>query len=171
MKPFSLKTNLVVVNKVTFVILTLTALAGFISLNLLSAQEKPQVTETPIYAASDNARWSPCEGLSGCEFLQLRGDPKKEPSEAIFRLAAGVHFPKHWHTSPEHIVGIKGRLVINLENGSTYTVGSGSFLYNPGGMIHWGHCSNEESCLYYVYDDKPYDIYLAEKVEAGMEKK
>lgn len=162
MKQLMLKIFTIIKTSPIRAMLLLATLAIFISPKLAFSQEKPQITENPIYATPNNDNWQSCEGLPGCKFIQLRGNPKKEASEAIFRLDASVRFPKHWHTSPEHIVGIKGRLVINLENGDTFTVGSGEFLYNLGGMIHWGHCSEEEPCLYYVYDDKPYDIYLVE---------
>jgi hypothetical protein len=36
------------------------------------------------------------------------------------------------------------------------------FLFNPGAMIHWGNCGEMQTCVYYVYDDKPYDIHLVE---------
>lgn len=122
--------------------------------------DKPQVTEAPVYVGADDPRWRPCEGLPGCRFIPLRGDATGEASEAIFRLERSVRFPKHWHTSPEHFVTIRGTLVINLENGDRFSLGPQSFLYNPGGMVHWGHCTDAEACVYYVYDDKPYDIHL-----------
>jgi quercetin dioxygenase-like cupin family protein len=127
-----------------------------------SAGDKPRVVERPVYVDSQAAVWRACEGLPGCEFLPLRGDAGREASEAIFRLSAGIGFPKHWHTSPEHILVMQGRLEMNLENGDRYSIGPHVFLYNPGGMIHWGRCAEGEACVYYVYDDKPYDIHLLE---------
>lgn len=127
-----------------------------------NGQSKPPVVEKIVSVDSGSAQWRKCEGLPGCIFLPLRGDAKREASEALFQLDAGVQFPKHWHTSPEHLFVVQGTLVMNLENGERHEVGARSFLYNPGGMIHWGNCAQGEPCVYYVYDDKAYDIHLVE---------
>ena len=142
--------------------LLVVALGGAIGAGQTYADGKPQVTENPRYVDSRASTWRPCQGLPGCEFLPLRGDASREASEAIFRLAAGVSFPKHWHTSAEHILVIEGQLKMKLENGDHYSVGPDTFLYNPAGMIHWGSCGEEQACVYYVYDDQPYDIHLVE---------
>ena len=142
--------------------LVLAVSACSFGIGMAYANDKPRVAENAAHVDSRASAWRACEGLPGCQFLPLRGNAAKEPSEAIFRLAAGVRFPKHWHTSPEHILVIEGRLNMNLENGDHYSVGPRAFLYNPGGMIHWGNCGEEEDCVYYVYDDKPYDIHVVE---------
>ena len=126
------------------------------------AQNKPTPTASPIFIDTQSAQWQACEGLPGCKFVPLRGNAKREASEAMFQLGAGVIFPKHWHTSAEHVVVLQGRLSMNLENGERYSVGPGAFLYNPGGMIHWGDCAPGAACVYYVYDDQPYDVHLVD---------
>lgn len=126
------------------------------------AENKPKVVEPARFIDPQQAAWQPCEGLPGCEFVPLRGDATKEASEALFRLAAGVRFPKHWHTSPEHILVVQGELNMSLANGERYSIGPRMFLYNPSGMIHWGNCGAKEACVYYVYDDQPYDVHLVE---------
>ena len=136
------------------------ALASF--LMVANGQSKPPVMEKVVSVDSGSAQWRQCEGLPGCIFLPLRGDAKRESSEALFQLEAGVKFPKHWHTSPEHLFVVQGKLIMNLENGERHEVGPRGFLYNPGGMIHWGNCAHGQPCVYYVYDDKPYDIHLVE---------
>lgn len=139
-------------------VLAMLALASAAS----AAEPKPAVIESPVFVDSTQFQWQKCEGLPGCTFLPLRGDAKREASAAIFRLEAGVRFPKHWHTSAEHILVMQGELDMNLENGARYRVGPRAFLYNPGGMIHWGQCAAGEACVYYVYDDQPYDIHLVQ---------
>lgn len=134
---------------------------ALMSLATLS-EAKPPVTDAVVGIDTASVPWRKCEGLPGCTFLPLHGDARREPSEALFQLEAGVEFPKHWHTSPEHLFVVQGTLVMNLENGERHDVGARGYLYNPGGMIHWGHCAPAEPCVYFVYDDKPYDIHLVE---------
>nr|WP_169806747.1 cupin domain-containing protein [Actinomadura macra] len=93
--------------------------------------------------------------------MQLKGDPATGPSEAMFTLKAGTPFPKHWHTSPEHVVGVKGTMLWNIKGHKTYKVGAGDFLYYPGKAVHWGQCAPGADCVYYVYDELPYDFHPA----------
>lgn len=125
---------------------------------LVTAQEKPLVTEAPIFIALDSQPWTPCEGLTGCEFVGLFGDPAVEGSQTLFRLAAGTEFPKHWHTSSENYIGVAGQLEFNLETGENVTLARGDYLHYQGGVVHWGQCVGSENCVYYVYNDLPYDI-------------
>jgi len=142
-----------------------TVLLGLLALSVGLAQNivKPEVTEEPIYVALDSQDWQPCEGLSGCEFIGLFGDPAVGASQTIFRLEAGTEFPKHWHTSSENYMGVQGKLEFNLETGETVALARGDFLHYQGGMIHWGQCAEGEDCVYYVYNDLPYDIVLVEE--------
>jgi quercetin dioxygenase-like cupin family protein len=142
-----------------------TVLLGVLALNVGLAQNivKPEVTEEPIYVALDSQDWQPCEGLPGCEFVGLFGDPVVEGSQTIFRLEAGTEFPKHWHTSSENFMGVQGELNFNFETGETATLARGDFLHYQGGMVHWGQCAEGEDCVYYVYNDLPYDIVLVEE--------
>ncbi|MGI5488151.1 cupin domain-containing protein [Microtetraspora malaysiensis] len=105
---------------------------------------------------------SPCEGLPGCTFVQLKGDPQKGPSEAVFTLKAGTPFSPHWHTSPEHVVGVSGTMLWHVKgHKKTYRVGAGDFLYYPSKAVHWGRCAPGADCTYYVFDELPYDFHEA----------
>ncbi|MER6943509.1 cupin domain-containing protein [Nonomuraea sp. NPDC000554] len=106
---------------------------------------------------------TPCEGLPGCTFVQLKGDPETGPSEAMFTLKAGTPFAPHWHTSPEHVVGVSGTMLWNVKGHKTYKVGRGDFLYYPSKAVHWGRCAKGADCVYYVYDSEPYDFHPAER--------
>ena len=146
-------------------ILSTFILLGFLIINSISAwaQTKPDVTETPIYIALDSQPWTPCEGLVGCEFVSLFGDPSIEGSQSLFRLKAGTVFPKHWHTSSENYIGVTGQLEFNLETGENIILRHGDYLHYQGGMVHWGQCIAGEDCVYYVYNDQPYNIILVEE--------
>lgn len=111
-----------------------------------------------VFHDADTERWTPCEGLPGCTQLPSRGNPATGASEAVFRFKAGTPFAAHYHTSPEHVVGIAG-IMQYVINGTTYHVGPGDFLYYPGRTVHSGICSSGADCIFHVYDDLPYDIF------------
>jgi len=125
---------------------------------------KPQVKEKPVNLTSDKVTWSPCgPEIPGCEIAVIHGDPTKGPSDVYIRFPAGGTFPKHWHTNNERLVGIQGTVTINLEDGTVATISPGAFVFLPGGMVHWGGCTNEGPCLFYLYNDMPTDTHLVKE--------
>ena len=142
-----------------FKLLALAALLGGSTL-AQPTPTKPQVKTPAQFIELDTQPWQKCEGLSGCEFVLLRGNPTTSSSRWMFRLKAGTPFPRHWHSTPENMVGIRGQLVFRFETGDTRTLRAGDFLTYPAGMIHGGVCQPGADCLYYAFNDKPYDIHL-----------
>lgn len=126
------------------------------------AQEKPVVSEPSRFADFEAGDRQPCEGLPGCDFTLVRGDPATGSSQWVFRFAAGTPFPKHWHSTPENMVGIRGTLTFNFETGEQHALGAGDFLNYQTGMIHWGQCEAGEDCVFYAFNDLPYDIHVVE---------
>ncbi|MEV4064360.1 cupin domain-containing protein [Nonomuraea dietziae] len=127
------------------------------------ADSRPAQTADQVTYHSHKEKGSPCEGLEGCTFVQLKGDPATGPSEAMFTLKAGTPFSPHWHTSPEHVVGVSGTMLWHVEGRKTYRVGVGDYLYYPSKAVHWGKCAPGADCVYYVYDSQPYDFHSAER--------
>ncbi|WP_194293299.1 cupin domain-containing protein [Actinomadura macrotermitis] len=127
------------------------------------AESRPVPAADRVVYHGHKEKGSPCEGLAGCTFVQLKGDPKSGPSEAMFTLKAGTPFPPHWHTSPEHVVGVSGVMLWHVAGKKTYRVGAGDFLYYPSKAVHWGKCAQGADCVYYVYDSEPYDFHPAER--------
>ncbi|WP_043632856.1 cupin domain-containing protein [Nonomuraea candida] len=127
------------------------------------ADSRPTQAADRVIHHSHKEKGSPCEGLEGCTFVQLKGDPKTGPSEAMFTLKAGTPFSPHWHTSPEHVVGVSGVMLWHVEGHKTYRVGAGDYLYYPSKAVHWGKCAPGSDCVYYVYDSRPYDFHPAER--------
>ena len=125
-------------------------------------QSAGRTGDAVVFRDADRGRWQPCEGLAGCEQLHGRTDPVTGATESVFRFKAGTKFDKHFHTSPEHVVGVSGIMVWRLENGRTYRIGAGDFLYYPGEMVHWGRCVAGSDCVFHVYDDLPYDFHPAQ---------
>ena len=123
---------------------------------------KPTVTEPPAIVRFASAKTLACEGLPGCDFVLLAGDPAAGPTQWFFRLKAGAEFPRHWHSTPENMVMIEGALTFNVEVGEPHTLVAGEHLRHQAGMIHWGQCELGEDCLHYVFNDQPYDLHSAE---------
>ncbi|MGW9208958.1 cupin domain-containing protein [Embleya sp. NPDC055664] len=138
--------------------------------SVASASPSASADTAPTAAAYDKVVYhhhrpgvgTPCEGLAGCTYVQLTGDPKTGPSEAMFTLEAGTRFAPHWHTSPEHVVGVSGTVLWNVEGHKRYRVGAGDFLSYPSKAVHWGQCAPGADCVYYVYDELPYDFHPAD---------
>jgi quercetin dioxygenase-like cupin family protein len=138
------------------------ALGVLVIFAVATAQDKPEIIEAPTFVGFDSQPWQPCEGLAGCNFVSLKGDSSTGASQTMFRLKAGTPFPPHWHTSPDNYIGLQGELLFNLETGDTFTLGQGDFLAYPGGMIHSGACGENSDCIYYVFNNLPYDIHLVQ---------
>lgn len=128
-----------------------------------AAVSDPASAQDRVVFKHAGKRGTPCEGLPGCTFVQLKGNPRTGPSEAMFTLKAGTPFAPHWHTSPEHVVGVSGTMLWNVKGHKTYRVGAGDFLYYPSKAVHSGRCAPGADCVYYVYDSEPYDIHPAER--------
>ncbi|MGV9310108.1 MULTISPECIES: cupin domain-containing protein [unclassified Nonomuraea] len=141
----------------------LVALSAAVLAAITTGSASSATAQDPVtYHHHVQGKGSPCEGLAGCTYVQLKGDPKAGPSEAMFTLKAGTPFSPHWHTSPEHVVGVSGTMLWNVKgHKKTYRVGAGDFLYYPGEAVHWGRCAPGADCTYYVFDELPYDFHEA----------
>jgi hypothetical protein len=166
MKQFVLKRAMVNVYLFTPVTLILVALIAFmVSPHPVFAQEKakPPVTQKPMNLSPDSPslKWDQCT-IAKCAIAVLHGDPAKEPFDLFARFPAGSPFPKHWHSHDEYLVGIKGKMIINLEDGTVLTIGPGGYGFLPGGMTHWGNCTNDGECVFYGYNNAAGDLNLVQ---------
>lgn len=126
----------------------------------IAEDTKPAVTRPAKVVQFDHDEKSVCEGLPGCDFILLAGDPATGATQWLFRLQAGQAFPRHWHNTPENMVGVRGALTFNFETGQRHTLRTGEYLHYQEGMVHWGQCEPKEECVFYVFNDKPYDFHL-----------
>ncbi len=132
-----------------------------VSASAHAADTKPAVTEPAKVVQFDCDGKTVCDGLPGCDLILLNGDPGSGATQWLVRLRAGQAFPKHWHNTAENMVSVRGALTFNFENGQSHTLRPGEYLHYQAGMIHWGQCEQSEDCLFYVFNDQPYDIHLA----------
>ena len=60
------------------------------------------------------------------------------------------------------MVGVRGAITFNFESGQRHTLRPGETLHYQAGMVHWGQCEQGGDCLFYVFNDQPYDIHLVQ---------
>jgi len=97
------------------------------------------------------------ENLS-CQYAGPR--EAEGPSEIFVRAPKSYVFPRHWHTSAEHLVMVTGRLDSDIEGSGHVSIGPGGYLYLPGTTPHSARCGDDAPCLFYIGLDKPLDVNL-----------
>jgi quercetin dioxygenase-like cupin family protein len=131
---------------------------------------QPPVTGSLITMSPDDPKltWAPCPEIfpKGCEVTVLSGDPAKGPSDVYLRAPAGTDLKKHWHTSAEHVVLLRGKFSVTFEDGRKASVDQGAYTLIPGGMPHSARCEGPEDCLYFIGFEKPVDAVPATMADA-----
>lgn len=107
--------------------------------------------EIPIFNAGPP--WEHCDGSCAIEPRGLHIDNL----EKLVSLTPSAKIREHWHSSSTFFVGIKGTLLVTLEDGQELSVQSGSYLYVPAQMTHSAVCGELERCVYFEYSHGPYD--------------
>ena len=99
--------------------------------------------------------------IPGCEHFLLRGDPAKEPSQHVYRMAKGFVFVRHWHISAENLEVVRGVLVLGFEGGREQTLRPSDYACIPQTLVHWGSCP--EDCVFYLSVDGPDSFNVVEE--------
>lgn len=109
-------------------------------------------------------KWSPCPPIfpKGCEVAVLRGDPTSGPSDVFLRVTPNYTLPLHWHTSPEHMILISGKLEVTYEGQKTSVLRAGTYAYGPAKAKHDARCGNTGPCVLFIAFESPIDATLAE---------
>ena len=109
-------------------------------------------------------KWSPCPPIfpKGCEVTVLHGDPAQGRSDVFLRTPANYRLPPHWHTSPEHMILISGKLHVTYEGQKPSVLRAGSYAYGPAKARHEARCANAGPCVLFIAFESPIDAVLAE---------
>jgi len=120
---------------------------------------KPMVSVSPD---DPSLKWGPCPDIfaKGCEVAVLSGNPAKGPSDVYLRTPKNYDMPSHWHTSPEHIVAVKGKFTATFDGGKQAT---GVYTYIPSKVPHSARCDDTEPCVIYIGFERPVDAILTKK--------
>jgi anti-sigma factor ChrR (cupin superfamily) len=123
------------------------------------AAGKPMMSVSPD---DPSLKWGPCPEIfaKGCEVAVLTGDTKKGPSDVYLRTPKNYDMPSHWHTSPEHIVVVKGKFSATFEGGKQAT---GTYTYIPSKMPHSARCDDTGPCVIFIGFERPVDAILTKK--------
>ena len=125
------------------------------------AKTPPPVVGSLITTSPDDPKltWGPCPDIfpKGCEVTVVSGDPAKGPSDVFLRAPAGTDLQKHWHTSPEHVVTVRGKFSVTFDDGRKASLDQGAYTLIPGGMPHSARCEGPESCVFFIGFEKPVD--------------
>ena len=119
------------------------------------AQAQKQV----IYASSAKATYKPMP-TGGASMDVLAGDPEKGAHRTFTKFDPGYDAGMHSHTNDVSIVGIKGAYLYKDEAGEK-RVGSGEFLFIPGGHKHWSGGDKAEGAVFYEEGSGKFDVIPA----------
>lgn len=109
-------------------------------------------------------KWNTCPPIfpKGCEVSVLQGDPANGRSDVFLRTPANYRLPPHWHTSPEHIILVRGELHVTYEGQKPSILRPGSYAYGPAKAIHEARCANAGPCVLFIAFESPIDAVLVE---------
>lgn len=109
-------------------------------------------------------KWGPCPPIfpKGCEVTVLRGDPANGRADVFLRTPRNYKLPLHWHTSPEHMILVSGKLHVTYEGQKPSILRPGSYAYGPAKAKHEARCANAGPCVLFIAFESPIDAVLAE---------
>ena len=149
-------------NAATAVVVLLAALAVT---SAVDAKEPAKRAGKPMVSISPDdpsLKWGPCPDIfaKGCEVAVLSGDPAKGASDVYLRVPKNYEMPSHWHTSPEHIVAVKGKFTAAFDGAKQAT---GVYTYIPSKLPHSARCDDTEPCVIFIGFERPVDAILTRK--------
>jgi quercetin dioxygenase-like cupin family protein len=120
------------------------------------AQPAPDVMAKTV--KPDEMKWEPLGG--GFEISILYTNPTTQATYLVIRGSG--HVPRHWHSSNESIMVLKGTFTVAHDGSPDKTeLAPGGFLYMPAKMIHeaW---TGAEGATYFITVDGKWDVNFVE---------
>jgi mannose-6-phosphate isomerase-like protein (cupin superfamily) len=120
--------------------------------------------DEPALAFTANAEeleWGPCPAFipKGCEIAVLHGDPGKHNADLFFKVPGNFAIPHHWHTSPERIVLVSGKMTVTYDDQATEVLEVGTYAYGPAKRPHVAFCEKGEDCVLFIAFEDPVDAF------------
>lgn len=124
------------------------------------AQEQ-SLTQT---AGDAKLKWGPCPPFlpKGCAIAVLHGDPAKDNLDVFFKVPGNSKIPLHWHTSPERMILVAGKLQVTYEGQKTVIMTPGTYAYGPAKRPHDGYCASSTPCILFIAFESPLDAVPVE---------
>lgn len=122
--------------------------------------EMPASEPALAFAADDaQLKWGPCPPFlpKGCGIAVLHGDPAKDNVDVFFKVPAKSTIPLHWHSSPERMVLVSGKLKVTYDGQKEVTLKPGTYAYGPAKKAHSGYCASKAPCVLFIAFESPLD--------------
>lgn len=104
-------------------------------------------------------KWNSCPAVfpRDCDMAVLKGDPTQPNTDIFIKVPAKYVLPSHKHTSPEHMILIKGEMTIEYRGKKPVVAKAGTYLYGPANEPHKAQCSDKGQCVLFVAFESPID--------------
>ncbi len=131
----------------------------FLSLLVLTAQAD-ELSLSKL-AKDVNLKWGACPAFLGeaCKIAVLHGDPSKPNCDVFFKVPGDYKIPLHWHTSPERMVLVSGKMDVQYQEEENNLLVRGSYAYGPAKKPHKAYCHKGEECILFIAFEAPIDAY------------
>lgn len=106
-------------------------------------------------------QWGSCPAFmpEGCAIAVLHGDPSKDNADVFFKVPAGAHIARHWHTSAERMVLVSGELRVTYDGQDESVLKVGTYAYGPARLPHAADCVSEAPCVLAIAFESPVDAF------------
>ena len=128
------------------------------------AQEPAQEPALTQSAGDAKLKWGPCPPFlpKGCGIAVLHGDPAKNNLDVFLKIPAKSKIPLHWHTSPERMILVAGKLQVTYDGQKTAVLTPGTYAYGPAKRTHTGYCASAAPCILFIAFESPLDAVPVE---------
>lgn len=130
------------------------------------ARAEPPASEQSLTQTAGDAKlkWGPCPPFlpKGCAIAVLHGDPAKDNLDVFFKVPGKSKIPLHWHSSPERMILVAGKLEVTYEGQKTTVMTPGTYAYGPAKRPHSGYCASSAPCILFIAFESPLDAVPVE---------
>lgn len=108
-----------------------------------------------------NIAWGPCPAFlgEGCQMAVIHGDPAKPNADVFFKVPGNYEIPNHWHSSPERIILLTGKMSVTYEGENSGMLTPGRYAYGPAKKPHKAYCHKGEECILFIAFVDPVDAF------------
>lgn len=105
-----------------------------------------------VAATDPSLDWGACPPIfpAGCAIAVLHGDPSKPNADVFLRVPSKYVIPAHWHTSPERMILVTGRLEVTYKGQAAATLDVGTYAYGPAKLPHNATCLSDDPCTLFI---------------------
>ena len=137
------------------------AVAALLLCAAASAQTQTPAPEksVTITAGDPDLKWGPCPPFlpKGCGIAVLHGDPSKDNVDIFFKVPGKSKVPLHFHTSPERMVLVAGKLQVTYDGQKTAVMTPGTYAFGPAKRTHSAYCESKSPCILFIAFESPLD--------------